>query len=80
MDSTRNFSPSMKNREELERYLCAIVERQPDGADSPAFGEALARLDALAKGPKADLPPHFRHFLERRSYGKALAWLRESAD
>ncbi len=65
--------------EEIKRSLCSIVER-PSGDDIPAFGDALTRLDALAGDPKADLHPRLRHYLERRSYGKALEWLRESED
>lgn len=34
---------------------------------------ALRRLDASAKG--GSLPAQLQHYLERRSYVKALAWL-----
>ena len=47
------------------------------GAVKPAAGDtmaaALARLDALAR--EADLPGDLVHYLSRRSYLKALAWL-----
>ncbi len=33
---------------------------------------ALSELDAV---DRTDLPAEFAHFLERRSYVKALAWL-----
>lgn len=35
--------------------------------------EALRRLDTAAKG--GSLPAQLQHYLERRSYVKALAWL-----
>lgn len=42
----------------------------PDGT---TFGQVLARLDALAV--RGDLPDRLQHYLSRRSYLKALAWL-----
>lgn len=42
----------------------------PDGT---TFGQVLARLDALAA--RGDLPDRLQHYLSRRSYLKALAWL-----
>jgi hypothetical protein len=36
------------------------------------------RIDALiAALPAGGLDPQFRHYLERRSYDKALAWIGE---
>lgn len=38
--------------------------------------EASGRIDALiAALPVAELDPQFRHYLEKRSYDKALAWI-----
>ena len=37
--------------------------------------EVSERLDTLAAGVPRDADPQFRHYLERRSYDKALAWL-----
>jgi len=40
--------------------------------------EVSERLDALIAGlPGSELDPQFRHYLERRSYEKALAWIEE---
>jgi hypothetical protein len=40
--------------------------------------EVSARLDALiAALPGSELDPQFRHYLDRRSYDKALAWIEE---
>jgi len=38
---------------------------------------AAARLDALVADLPRDCDPMLRHFLERQSYTKALAWLDE---
>jgi hypothetical protein len=38
--------------------------------------EASGRIDALIASLSAqDLDPQFRHYLEKRSYDKALAWI-----
>ena len=40
--------------------------------------EVSERLDALIAGlPGSELDPQFRHYLDRRSYEKALAWIKE---
>ena len=40
--------------------------------------EVSARLDARIAGlPGSELDPQFRHYLDRRSYEKALAWIEE---
>ena len=36
---------------------------------------SLGRLDEALKDPKLQLHPRLRHFLENRSYEKALLWL-----
>lgn len=38
--------------------------------------EASGHIDALIVGlPTQELDPQFRHYLEKRSYDKALAWI-----
>ncbi|MCD8481398.1 MAG: hypothetical protein LR015_01190 [Verrucomicrobia bacterium] len=37
--------------------------------------EALKRLDAAASDPTATLPPRLQHFLQNRSYQKALLFI-----
>ena len=38
--------------------------------------EVAARIDSLINTlPSKELDPQFRHYLERRSYDKALAWI-----
>lgn len=59
----------------LEPLLIRIVE----GAAATPAGEILEatrRLDALLEEHRASLHPRLRHFLERRSYRKALDFIR----
>jgi len=43
--------------------------------------EVSARLDALIAGlPGSGLDPQFRHYLDRRSYDKALAWIESGGE
>lgn len=44
-------------------------------ANGPAMTDALDRIERFLAGHRAELHPQFAHFLERRSYAKALAWL-----
>ena len=38
--------------------------------------EVSARIDSLINAlPSKELDPQFRHYLERRSYDKTLAWI-----
>jgi predicted component of type VI protein secretion system len=55
----------------LAALLAAI-----SSANGPAIADGLARLDQLlAAAPPGSLHPQLAHYLERRSYAKALAWL-----
>jgi len=43
--------------------------------------EISGRIDSLiASLPAKELDPQFRHYLERRSYDKALAWIEGEAE
>jgi hypothetical protein len=44
-------------------------------ADGSAIAAQTARLDELLARHRGALHPQLAHFLERRSYAKALAWL-----
>ena len=60
-----------KIKEALAALLAAI-----SSADGPGITDGLTRLDGLlAAAPRGALHPQLAHFLERRSYAKALAWL-----
>ena len=42
--------------------------------------DVSARIELLAAAlPPAELDPQFSHYLERRSYDKALAWIESGA-
>jgi len=53
--------------EQATQSLVNIVEKQENVV------AAIADLDALVAAHKGQLAPQFAHYLERRSYGKALA-------
>jgi hypothetical protein len=44
-------------------------------ANGVATADALDRIEHFLAGHRMELHPQFAHFLERRSYAKALAWL-----
>ena len=54
----------------LIRFNAAITN-----ADGPGISAALNEVEALLAGGRAALDPQLVHFLEGRSYAKALAWL-----
>ena len=74
----------------LHRSLHAAVKARLDivadhafrDRDAAAHLEALkaaaGRLDALIGSLPANTDPTLRHYLERQSYTKALAWLEEA--
>jgi hypothetical protein len=43
-----------------------------------ALKSAAANLDALVANLPSDTDPTLRHYLERQSYTKALAWLQDA--
>ena len=47
------------------------VEAMPAGKPKPDLRPLLARLDELAKQLPASADAELRHFLQRKSYGKA---------
>jgi hypothetical protein len=48
--------------------------------DGPAVATTMARLDDLAAQGRDTLHPQLAHFLERRSYAKALMFLGGETD
>lgn len=59
----------------LRNFLETIINgAKPDG---PTISEALAGLDEIANGADSELDPKLKHYLERRSYIKALDHIRE---
>ena len=69
------FGNSMTNVEQelrgaLLQFMQATSSRQPE-----KIGEALNRVLQLEQQLGAEAPPMLRHYLERRSYQKALDFL-----
>jgi hypothetical protein len=58
---------------ELEQAADRMATSQPKPDLRPIF----ARLDRLALQLPADAPPDLRHYLQRKSYQKARAFLQE---
>jgi hypothetical protein len=58
---------------ELEQAAGLMATRQPKPNLRPLF----ARLDQLASQLPADAPADLRHYLQRKSYEKARAFLQE---
>lgn len=54
----------------------ALRDRDP-AAHLAALKKAASDLDALVVALPSDCDPNLRHYLERQSYTKALAWLDE---
>lgn len=67
--------PQEKIKSALIRFQTAITK-----SDGPALSAALADLDGLLAEHRGRLDPRLEHFLEGRSYAKALAWLGERSD
>ena len=53
---------------------CLQVITNPKDAKPGEFKQTLARLDEIVREQKQDLHPRLRHFLENRSYQKAVTW------
>ncbi len=59
-----------KIKDALIRFNGAIKN-----SDGVALSAALNEVEALLATHRTELHPQLRHFLEGRSYAKALAWL-----
>lgn len=60
--------------QEVKTALEAFLEATRTG-DGVSLSRSMDRLDQFAAGQEAGLSPRLKHFLERRSYAKALAFL-----
>jgi hypothetical protein len=79
--SSPDFTPLA---EALRERLAVIADHKHRDRDAAGHLERLIevsiRIDALSAAlPAEELDPQFLHYLERRSYDKALAWIEESA-
>ena len=62
----------MENQVKEQLNLLMDSIRRSDG---PAMAASMERLDALLAEGRDTLPPRLAHFLEKRSYAKALQLL-----
>ena len=60
--------------EQLKIDLECITGKRTNETDE-AIAQVLARLDVMAKS--TDAPERLQHYLSKRSYVKALAWLED---
>lgn len=65
--------------ERIQQLLAAFLTPKDAAMQIPAV-EALRELDQIARDYKRELPAQFIHYLERRSYQKAWAWLQGSQE
>ena len=64
---------------EIKRHLLMIRE-SISRADGEGMIRALAELDRIVAESGTGLPPRLAHFLQNRSYEKALAFLEGQGD
>jgi hypothetical protein len=79
--SSPDFAPLA---EALRERLAIIADHAHRDRDAAGHLQRLidvsGRIDALiAALPTAELDPQLRHYLEKRSYDKALAWINSEA-
>jgi len=79
--SSPDFTPLA---EALRERLAVIADHTHRDRDAAGHLERLIevshRIDTLSAAlPVEELDPQFLHYLERRSYDKALAWIEASA-
>jgi hypothetical protein len=75
--SSQRVEGLTKALEQLEQLFGGSIGSPPGSPDD--IRQALQRVDELAAGLTPADPAELRHFLERRSYVKALAFLRATA-
>ena len=70
-------------REALQERLDVIADQELRARDPRAHLERLkaaaSRLDAAIARVRPNCDPQLRHFLDRQSYLKALAWLEHAS-
>lgn len=76
--SGKPSSYRVMDQKHLEENLQTLVEGSGT-ADAEVILEAINYLDAAITGDRAGLDARLAHFLERRSYAKALDYIRDSS-
>jgi hypothetical protein len=70
-------------RDALQERLGVIADHELRARDPDAHLERLkaaaSRLDAVVARVRPDCDAQLRHFLDRQSYVKALAWLEQAS-
>ena len=64
--------------EALQALDDAVRAISTAGAVKPALQPIFERIDTVAEAGRGALDPQLMHYIQRRSYEKALAWLREA--
>lgn len=59
--------------DEMTNCLKLIIN--PKSAVSGSISNALLTLDEIVANPTSNLHPRLKHFLQNRSYEKALVWI-----
>jgi hypothetical protein len=59
--------------DEMTNCLKLIIN--PKMAVSGSISNALSTLDEIVANPSSNLHPRLKHFLQNRSYEKALVWI-----
>jgi hypothetical protein len=73
------FSPEEPVEERIKESLIALMDAIKR-SDGDAIAGRMAQLDACVNEGRKDLHPQLVHFLERRSYPKALMFLGGASD
>ncbi|MCC5833262.1 MAG: hypothetical protein JJU20_00875 [Opitutales bacterium] len=64
---------------DLFKLTAAIARINGDRNSDWSLTNALLHCDQVARDPETPLDPHLRHYLQRRSYVKAAAFLQQPA-
>ena len=65
--------------DQLKDYLTRLMKAIKDG-DGPGINAAMGTVEAVLEANRAGLHPQLVHFLEQRSYAKALLFLGGAED
>lgn len=68
------------NRELLTRIQRILIDltQAMSAADKTPMIQGMQSLDEIAAKSSPEIPPRLMHFLQQRSYAKAIAWLNET--
>lgn len=64
---------------EIKDSLTTLMAAIPRG-DGPVIAAEMTRLDGLLESGRGTLPPRLVHFLQNRSYAKAVMFLEGEGD